>query len=142
AFIDFLQNHDQIGNRPLGDRLTTQTDRDLLTAALTMMLLAPMPPLLFMGEEWDSTRPFPFFCDFHGQLAEAVRLGRRREFAGAYLHYGDDIPDPLAEKTFLSAKLDWDRRATPAGPDPLTLVQRPLSIRRAGNVPYLHGTAF
>src|SRR5262245_45845268 len=142
AFIDFLQNHDQIGNRALGDRLTTQTDQDLMTAALTIMLLAPMPPLLFMGEEWDSTTPFPFFCDFHGQLAEAIRIGRRREFAGAYVHYGDDIPDPLAEKTFLSAKLDWDRRATPAGRDRLILVQRLLRIRRERIVPHLERTRF
>jgi malto-oligosyltrehalose trehalohydrolase len=142
AFVNFLQNHDQIGNRPLGDRLATQADRASLAAALTITLLAPMPPLLFMGDEWGSTRPFPFFCDFHGSLAEAVRTGRREEFKHAYDRYGEDIPDPLAEETFLSAKLDWDSRATPAGSDRLRLVQELLRVRREQIVPYLRAARF
>src|SRR5258707_50815 len=73
AFVNFLQNHDQIGNRPFGDRLSTQVEEAALAAALAVTLLAPMPPLMFMGEEWGSTTPFPFFCDFHGALADAVR---------------------------------------------------------------------
>src|SRR5262249_28352033 len=64
AFVNFLQNHDQIGNRPLGDRLAVQTDDAAGAAALAVTLLAPMPPLLFMGEEWGAIQPFPFFCDF------------------------------------------------------------------------------
>src|SRR5712671_4112711 len=80
AFVSFLQNHDQIGNRPLGDRLPLQADDAAVAAALAIMLLAPMPPLLFMGEEWGSKQPFPFFCDSQGALADAVRQGRRREF--------------------------------------------------------------
>jgi maltooligosyltrehalose trehalohydrolase len=84
AFIDFLQNHDQIGNRPRGERVTAQAQPEALAAALAVTLLAPMPPLLFMGEEWGSERPFPFFCDFHGALAQAVRKGRREEFKAAY----------------------------------------------------------
>ena len=72
-----------------------------------------------MGEEWGSDRPFPFFCDFQGELAQAVRKGRREEFKSAYAELGDGIPDPLAEETFRSAVLDWDARddagrATPA----------------------------
>jgi malto-oligosyltrehalose trehalohydrolase len=101
AFVNFLQNHDQIGNRPLGDRLSAKIDPAPLMAALAITLLAPMPPLLFMGEEWDSTQPFPFFCDFAGDLAEAVRRGRRREFAEAYARFGDAVPDPLAEESFV-----------------------------------------
>jgi 1,4-alpha-glucan branching enzyme/maltooligosyltrehalose trehalohydrolase len=92
AFVNFLQNHDQIGNRPLGERLTIQADARAVDAALAVTLLAPMPPLLFMGEEWGSQRPFPFFCDFHSDLAEAVRNGRRAEFKQAYEQHGDAIP--------------------------------------------------
>ncbi len=110
AFVNFLQNHDQVGNRPLGDRLATQVHEAALTAALVITLIAPMPPLMFMGEEWGSTQPFPFFCDFHGALADAVRKGRREEFkaAAAYAELREEVRDPLEEATFRSAVLDWD----------------------------------
>ena len=98
--MNFLQNHDQIGNRALGDRLEWSADARAIEAALAITLLAPMPPLMFMGEEWGATTPFPFFCDFKGDLADAVRTGRRREFAEAYEMFGDDVPDPLALSTF------------------------------------------
>jgi len=81
----------------LGDRLSLQVDDAAAAAALAVMLLAPMPPLLFMGEEWGSKQPFPFFCDFQGALADAVRQGRRREFDDAYAEFGDGVPDPLAD---------------------------------------------
>ncbi len=142
AFVNFLQNHDQIGNRPLGDRLDSQVGEAAVTAALAVTLLAPMPPLLFMGEEWGSTRPFPFFCDFHGELADAVRRGRRAEFKSAYAAFGDDIPDPLAEETFRSAVLDWDTAAAPAGARRLALVQALLTKRRELIAPRLNGAAF
>jgi maltooligosyltrehalose trehalohydrolase len=140
AFVNFLQNHDQIGNRALGDRLNS--DEAAISAALAVTLLAPMPPLLFMGEEWGSVRPFPFFCDFQGDLAQAVRIGRREELKAAYAELGDDIPDPLAEATFRSAILDWDARAMPAGQSRLTLVRDLLMTRRALIVPRLAGAAF
>ncbi len=142
AFINFLQNHDQIGNRPLGGRLTTQADPRALAAALAIMLLAPMPPLLFMGEEWDSQRPFPFFCDFDEPLAEAVRAGRRKEFRHDYAAHAGDIPDPLAETTFRAAKLDWDARATEKGRSRLALVHTLLAIRSSEIVPHLAGARF
>jgi malto-oligosyltrehalose trehalohydrolase len=142
AFVNFLQNHDQIGNRALGDRLTTHTDDRAIAAALAVMLLAPMPPLLFMGEEWGSKRPFPFFCDFHGDLAEAVRKGRRDEFKAAYAELGDEIPDPLDENTFRSAVLDWGVRETPAGRARLALVRNLLTTRREEIVPRLAAAAF
>ena len=69
AFVNFLQNHDQIGNRALGDRLEWSASQMAIDAALAITLLAPMPPLLFMGEEWGARTPFPFFCDFDGELA-------------------------------------------------------------------------
>ena len=97
AFVNFLQNHDQIGNRALGDRLESIADPRAIEAALAITLLAPDDPMLFMGEEWGSKAPFPFFCDFKGDLAEAVRKGRRSEYAWAYAKYGDEVPDPLAQ---------------------------------------------
>jgi malto-oligosyltrehalose trehalohydrolase len=142
ALVNFLQNHDQIGNRALGDRLENIADSKAVEAALAITLLAPMVPMLFMGEEWGSKRPFPFFCDFQGDLAEAVRKGRRKEFAGAYARYGDEIPDPLAQSTFQSAVLDWDSRDQPAGTKRLALVQQLLAIRRREIVPRLAGATF
>ena len=99
AFVNFLQNHDQIGNRALGDRLEGIADARAIEAALAVTLLAPgMSPLLFMGEEWGSKAPFPFFCDFGGELADAVRKGRREELAWAYAEYGDEVPDRLRRR--------------------------------------------
>jgi maltooligosyltrehalose trehalohydrolase len=137
AFVNFLQNHDQIGNRPLGDRLASKTGEAPLAAALAMTLLAPMPPLLFMGEEWGATTPFPFFCDFPEPLASAVRKGRRQEFKGAYAAFGEAIPDPLAEETFRSAVLDWGSRGSPTGLRCLSLVRDLLKVRQREIMPYL-----
>jgi maltooligosyltrehalose trehalohydrolase len=141
AFVNFLQNHDQIGNRALGERLVTLTDQSALRAAMAVTLLAPMPPLLFMGDEWGSARPFPFFCDFQGDIAEAVRKGRRAEFDAAYAT-SEDIPDPLDEKTFDSALLDWDECRTSRGREWLAFTQGLLQIRATEIVPRLAGTAF
>jgi maltooligosyltrehalose trehalohydrolase len=131
AFVDFLQNHDQIGNRPLGDRLTRQADEAAIAAALAVTLLSPMPPLLFMGEEWGSTQPFPFFCDFQGALADAVRSGRREEFKRVNDAAVEAMPDPLSEETFRSAVLDWDARTTQQGARRLALVRDLLTTRRS-----------
>ena len=98
---------------------------EAIEAALAITLLAPAIPMLFMGEEWGSKAPFPFFCDFEGDLADAVRKGRRREYAWAYAKYGDEVPDPLAPSTFQSAVLDWQRARPAAGQKRLALVQRP-----------------
>ncbi len=142
AFVNFLQNHDQIGNRALGDRLESIADPRAIEAALAVTLLAPMTPMLFMGEEWGSKTPFPFFCDFKGELASAVRKGRRREYDWAYARYGDEVPDPLDAATFRSAVLDWQTRETPAGEKRLGLVQRLLAIRHQEIAPRLAGAAF
>jgi malto-oligosyltrehalose trehalohydrolase len=142
AFVNFLQNHDQIGNRALGDRLEGHVDPRAIEAALAITLLAPMVPMLFMGEEWGAKSPFPFFCDFHGDLAEAVRQGRRREFAGAYAKYGDGIPDPLELSTVQSATLDWTGPDAEPGRKRLKLVQELLGIRRREIVPRLAGARF
>ena len=142
AFVNFLQNHDQIGNRALGDRLESHVGTEAIEAALAITLLAPMIPMLFMGEEWGSKAPFPFFCDFHGDLAQAVRNGRHQEFAGAYAKYGDEVPDPLNPSTFQSAVLDWDARNEPAAHQRLALVQGLLAARRKHIIPRLAGARF
>jgi malto-oligosyltrehalose trehalohydrolase len=142
AFVNFLQNHDQIGNRALGDRLESHVCTEAIEAALAITLLAPAIPMLFMGEEWGSKAPFPFFCGFEGDLAEAVRKGRRREYAWAYAKYGDEVPDPLEPLTFRSAVLDWESRNEQAGRKRLALVQELLAIRRREIVPRLAGAAF
>ena len=142
AFINFLQNHDQIGNRAFGDRLEAVANPKAIEAALAVMLLAPAIPMLFMGEEWGSKTPFPFFCDFKGDLADAVRKGRRSEYAWAYAEYGDEIPDALAPSTFQSAVLDWNERNEPAAQRRLATVQQMLAIRRREIVPRLAGAAF
>jgi maltooligosyltrehalose trehalohydrolase len=142
AFINFIQNHDQIGNRALGDRLTSQVGAEAMEAALAILLLAPMAPMLFMGEEWGSKAPFPFFCDFKGDLADAVRKGRREEFAGAYEKCGDEIPDPLDPSTLQSAVLDWGTAEAEPGRKRLALVRDLLRRRRQRIIPRLVGAAF
>lgn len=111
AFVAFLQNHDQVGNRPFGTRLSAGATEPALHAAIAIVLLSPQIPLLFMGEEWASIRPFLFFCEFEPSLAASVRAGRRREFAHLP-EFGDEaardrIPDPTAFVTFSQSRLDW-----------------------------------
>jgi malto-oligosyltrehalose trehalohydrolase len=110
AFVSFLQNHDQIGNRALGERLTQLAPPAAVRAATAILLLAPSAPLLFMGQEWGAPQPFLFFCDFGLELAATVTQGRRREFA-RFPEFSDEnarsrIPDPNDEKTFLRSRLD------------------------------------
>ncbi len=131
AFVLFLQNHDQIGNRPFGDRLTTVADPAALKAAIALQLLSPNIPLIFMGEERMSRTPFQFFTDYRGDLAIAVREGRRREFARFTRFGGEDIPDPNARETF-------DRsRVAPTGDD--RLYRTLLALRHDAIVPRLAG---
>jgi len=111
AFVAFLQNHDQIGNHPFGTRISMRAGEAALHAAAAIMLLSPHIPLLFMGEEWASRRPFVFFCDFEPGLRDAVREGRRREFAHfwkfQYEVARDRIPDPTVSSSFEMSRLDW-----------------------------------
>src|SRR5580698_4219652 len=80
AFVAFIQNHDQVGNRAFGDRIGALAPPEAVRAISAVYLLLPQVPMLFMGEEWMASQPFPFFRDFDGELAEAVRKGRRDEF--------------------------------------------------------------
>jgi maltooligosyltrehalose trehalohydrolase len=109
CFLDFIQNHDQIGNRAFGERITVLAQEKPLRALTAIQLLAPSPPLIYMGEEWGCEQPFLFFCDFDGELGEAVRKGRREEFS-RFASFKGSIPDPLAEDTFRQCVLDWNKR--------------------------------
>ncbi|MGD9765813.1 MAG: malto-oligosyltrehalose trehalohydrolase [Candidatus Binatia bacterium] len=135
AFVPFLQNHDQIGNRAFGERLAQLAhSEEALLAAAAVVLLAPSPPLLFMGEEWGALEPFPYFCDFGPELAARVREGRRREF-GQFSRFRDDavwqtVPDPTDAETFRSARLDWGRLAEPRHARWLARYRELLAIRR------------
>jgi malto-oligosyltrehalose trehalohydrolase len=134
AFMLFLQNHDQIGNRAMGERLTVLAPEPALRLAVATLLLAPQVPLLFMGEEFASLTPFLYFCDFHGGLADAVREGRRREFA-AFERFASDearrsIPDPNAEETFERSKLRWKDLEAPGHAAWLAFYRALLALRR------------
>ncbi|MCB8874556.1 malto-oligosyltrehalose trehalohydrolase [Acidisoma silvae] len=139
AFVAFAQNHDQIGNRAMGERLTQIAAPEAVRAVSAVYLLLPQVPMLFMGEELGATSPFLFFADFEGELAEKVRDGRREEFA-RFPAFSDPetrekIPDPLAETTFIASKLRWDA-IDPAVQD---WYRRILTIRREKLVPLLAG---
>ncbi|MGW1708725.1 malto-oligosyltrehalose trehalohydrolase [Streptomyces sp. NPDC002206] len=106
-FVGYAQTHDQIGNRALGDRLSATLSPGLLACAAALVLTGPFTPMLFMGEEWGARTPWQFFTDHTDPaLAEAVRNGRRREFA-AHGWAADDIPDPQDPATRNRSCLDW-----------------------------------
>ena len=138
AFVLFLQNHDQIGNRAFGDRLAASVAPQALEAAITLQLLCPQIPLIFMGEETASTSRFQFFTDHHGELADAVREGRRREFA-SFAAFSDPaqretIPDPNAPETFQRSRPQGDAER---GAGRAALYRRLLALRRERIVPHL-----
>lgn len=137
AFVNFLQNHDQVGNRALGERLTALVPADRLRAAMGLLLLSPQIPMLFMGEEDGSETPFLFFTDFHDALADAVREGRRREFA-KFPAFADPearqaIPDPNALATFEASH----PRPGPEAQTWRDLIARLLRLRREHLAPHL-----
>jgi len=137
AFVICLQNHDQIGNRAMGERLTVLATPQALRAATMLLLLSPQIPMLFMGEEFFSKNPFLFFTDHHDELADAVRNGRRKEFA----HFAafsnaetrEQIPDPNARESFEASIPDW-----PESGDEFH--RNLLALRREKITPHLPGT--
>jgi len=139
AFMPFLQNHDQAGNRAMGERIGVLAPPHALRLATAALLLSPQVPLLFMGEEIGAKTPFLFFCDFHGDLAAAVRDGRRKEFA-AFPEFAAEeararIPDPNAQETFLASKIDWPAADAAC----LAHYTALLRLRAELVVPRLHG---
>ncbi len=142
AFVAFIQNHDQVGNRAFGDRLTAIAPHEAVRAIAATYLLCPQIPMLFMGEESAAAQSFPFFCDFAGELADAVRNGRRNEFA-KFPEFQDPeqrdrIPDPTAAATFLSAKLRRDD-ARGAHADWRAWYRSVLAVRHTEIIPRLSG---
>lgn len=141
AFVGFLQNHDQIGNRAFGDRLITLTSKEMLKALTVVTMLAPHIPMLFMGEEYGETRPFLFFTDYHGDLGKAVREGRRTDmdnFGG--LPEGksvEDVADPNALETMENTRLDWSKAETEEGQAWRALYRDLIAIRKRAIVPLL-----
>jgi malto-oligosyltrehalose trehalohydrolase len=145
AFVLFLQNHDQIGNRALGERLSVLAPAAALDAARALLLLCPQIPMLFMGEEWASRQPFLYFTDFTGSLADAVREGRAREFARFAAFAGDAgrsaIPDPNAATSFAESCLDPAEATAAPHAAALAHTQALLALRHAAIVPRLPGAA-
>ncbi|KQT85607.1 malto-oligosyltrehalose trehalohydrolase [Aurantimonas sp. Leaf443] len=141
AFVNFLQNHDQIGNRAFGERLTDLASRRAVECLQAILLLSPQIPLMFQGEEFGDTRPFCFFTDFEGELADAVRNGRRDEFKKFSAFHDKEarelIPDPNAESTFRDSKIDWKRTETPVARRRLMATRKLLRKRFETIVPLL-----
>lgn len=134
AFITFLQNHDQIGNRAFGERITKLAEPNAVRAATAILILAPSPPMLFMGEEFGAETPFLFFCDFEKDLAAAVTEGRRSEFA-QFARFSDpgereSIPDPNAPSTFEASRLNWSALDQSRHQDWLSFYRQLLILRR------------
>jgi malto-oligosyltrehalose trehalohydrolase len=139
CFVSFLQNHDQIGNRALGERITRLANPAAVRAALACLLLAPSTPLLFMGEEFGAETPFLFFCDFGPELASKVRDGRRSEFSKFAQFSSPEararIPDPNSPTTFAASKLRWASLEPGQSPVWLEFHRELLAYRRNEIVP-------
>ncbi|WP_429069639.1 malto-oligosyltrehalose trehalohydrolase [Bosea sp. OAE752] len=140
AFVAFLQNHDQIGNRAFGERLGHLAEPNRLALARAGLLLSPQIPLVFMGEEWGASTPFQFFVDFpDAELTKAVREGRRREFE-SFGRFKDElvrerIPDPTVSETFSVSLLDWSEPDRPPHSQILAETRELLRVRREKVVP-------
>lgn len=133
-FVHCIQNHDQVGNRPLGDRLGHEVDAAVYRAASALLLLSPYTPLIWMGQEWSASTPFLYFTDHPEELGRLVTEGRREEFK-SFTHFSDpetreSIPDPQHERTFLNSKLNWGEREEPAHAGVLALYSQLLHLRR------------
>ncbi|MGZ8545625.1 MAG: DUF3459 domain-containing protein, partial [Flavisolibacter sp.] len=108
-FIVFSQNHDQVGNRALGERSSTLVSFEMQKLMAAAVMLSPYIPMLFMGEEWSEPNPFLYFVSHTDpDLVEAVRKGRQEEFADFFNGTDVEVPDPMATETFLYSKLQWD----------------------------------
>lgn len=141
AFVHFLQNHDQVGNRALGERLHTMVDEQLHRSLICTLLLSPQIPLLFMGDCHKATTRFHFFSNYEGGIADAIRENRAPEaenFGGYPKGYtAADIADPNAEATFIRSKLDWSQADTKEAMEWASWLQRLIAIRREKIVPHL-----
>ncbi|PIQ96046.1 MAG: malto-oligosyltrehalose trehalohydrolase [Nitrospinae bacterium CG11_big_fil_rev_8_21_14_0_20_56_8] len=134
-FVHCIQNHDQVGNRALGDRLNSQTGLPASRAATAVLLFSPSTPLLFMGQEWAATTPFCYFTDHPEALGKLVTEGRRNEFRHFKAFSKPDqrrrIPDPQDPQTFFNSRLNWEEKETGAHRGMLNLVRCLLTLRRS-----------
>ena len=141
AFVNFLQNHDQVGNRAFGERITALAPERVVRCITAILLLAPEPPLLFMGQEYGASTPFQFFCAFDEKLGAAVARGRREEFARfagfASAAARERIPDPNDPATFARSRLDWSELEAPGHAAWLDYHRALLDLRRRRIVPLL-----
>jgi maltooligosyltrehalose trehalohydrolase len=130
-FLGYAQNHDQVGNRAVGDRLIHVAGAELAEVTAALVLLAPWVPMLFQGEEWGAGSPFQYFTDHQDEgLAKAVRRGRRGEFS-AFGWKPDQIPDPQDERTFARSRLDWSEREAEPHAALLDWHRRLIALRAA-----------
>ncbi|WP_375450397.1 malto-oligosyltrehalose trehalohydrolase [uncultured Devosia sp.] len=145
AFVNFMQNHDQVGNRIKGNRITELASPEAIKAMVSIYLLGPHIPMLFMGEEWAAREPFPFFSDLPLDLHEIAREGRQEELKGTPEHEDPDKPDvseavdPTSIATFLSAKLDWTALGKEEHSDWLAYYRTLIDLRNREIVPRLPG---
>jgi maltooligosyltrehalose trehalohydrolase len=128
SFLGYSQNHDQVGNRAKGDRLSSIVTIGRAKIAAALVLTAPFVPMLFQGEEWAASTPFQFFTNHNPELGKLVSAGRRKEFA-AFGWNPADIPDPQSPATFQRSKLNWDERRQPPHAEMLDWYRRLIAFR-------------
>ncbi|WP_437680338.1 malto-oligosyltrehalose trehalohydrolase [Sorangium sp. So ce131] len=128
-FVHCIQNHDQIGNRALGDRLGDKVSPAAFRAMTGLLLLTPYTPMLFMGQEWNARTPFQYFTDHNAELGRLVTEGRRREFQYFTSFSGAEVPDPQDPRTFERSKLDWSERQRPEHAGVLAWYRELLALR-------------
>lgn len=135
SFVYFIQNHDQIGNRAQGDRMTDleRVPSAAFRGASTVLLSLPMTPLIFQGQEWAASSPFPFFSDHHGELGGLVSEGRKKEF-GTFEGFAGEVLDPQDRATFEAAKLNWAEKTQGDHAQTFKLYQDLLSLRKTDEV--------
>jgi maltooligosyltrehalose trehalohydrolase len=128
-FVHCIQNHDQVGNRPFGERLGHDVSPAAFRAMSTLLLTSPFTPLLFMGQEWNAGSPFLYFTDHNEELGRLVTEGRRKEFAGFARFAGAEVPDPQAPDTFNRSRLDWSEAEKPEHAGVRALYRELLRLR-------------
>jgi maltooligosyltrehalose trehalohydrolase len=133
-FVHFLQNHDQVGNRPSGARITETISLAAFRAASALLLFAPQLPLLFMGQEWAAGTPFCYFTDHRPELGRLVTEGRKKEF-DRFVGFRGEVPDPQDPLTFARSRLDWGERERAPHAGILRLYHDFLSRRRGWEGP-------
>lgn len=140
VLINFMQNHDQIGNRAMGERLNVLAPEPALRAMQAVLLLSPHVPMIFMGDEWEEMNPFLFFAGFTGDLGRAVTEGRRREFADFDSFAAQDVPDPIDPQSYHRSRIDWTKLDSHAGRTAFARYRDLLRLRRDRIVPLIPGT--